>query len=96
MKKEFCIMPKNNLYEITRFYGSERHEIFFGKNRQKSIDDGLVVFLTPQMHRGTYGIHGKFGHDFDITLKQIAEQTWINYYKKNINEFIKKYGKNYL
>ena len=95
-KTEFCILPKSYLYEIARFNGSERHEIFFGANRNKSIEDGLVVFLTPEQHRGTTGVHGKDGHEFDVFLKQEGEKAWLNYYKKTSEDFIKRYGKNYL
>ena len=46
-----------NLYEIERFPGSERHEVFEGRtgNREKSIEDGLVIFLTPERHRTSSG-----------------------------------------
>ena len=97
-KEEFCIMYDNPPYwRNFRFPGSHRHEAFFGvRNRQKSIDDGLVVFLTYEMHEGTYGIHGKYGHDLDLMLKQEAEKRWLEYYDKTIDDFIDRYGKNYL
>lgn len=97
MNKEFCIMPDKNFYSTYRYNGLERHEVFFGnKNREKSIEDGLVVFITPEQHRGTYGVHGKKGHDFDLQLKKIAEKSWLEYYNKTIEDFIKRYGRNYL
>lgn len=97
MKKEFCIMPlgQGYLQQRTNTF-CERHEVFFGPNRQKSIKDGLVVFLTPEMHRGTTGVHGKCGHGFDIYLKKIAQKRWQEYYNKTTEDFIKEYGKNYL
>ena len=97
MNNEFCIMPINTKYSTRRFEGSERHEVFFGvRNRSKSIEDGLVVFLTPEDHRGTYGVHGKKGHEFDLYLKQIAEKRWCEFYGKTKEQFIKRYGKNYI
>lgn len=96
MKKELCIMPKDYMYEITRFNGSERHEIFFGNNRKKSIEDGLVVFITPEQHRGTYGVHGREGHKFDMYLKKKGQLAWQKHYKKTTDDFIKRYGRNYL
>lgn len=100
IKEEFCIIPNNYsdyTYRIERFLGSERHEILFGRsNRQKSIDDGLIVFLTPDQHRGTNGVHGKNGREYDLYLKKIGQKAWMNYYKKTKEEFIKRYGKNYL
>ena len=97
MKKEFCIMPlgQGYLQQRTSTF-CERHEVFFGSNRQKSIKDGLVVFLTPEMHRGTTGVHGKCGHGFDMYLKKIAQKRWQEYYNKTTEDFIKEYGKNYL
>ena len=90
-------MTKNIPYwDNERFNGSHRHEIFFGvRNRQKSIDDGLVVFLSPKLHNmSNEGVH--FNKEFDLQLKKIAEQQWLSYYNKSINDFIKRYGRNYL
>ena len=97
-KEEFCIMPNN----IPRWYSKRindslvRHEIFYGvRNRQKSIDDGLVVFLTPDMHNmSNYGVH--FNKSFDKELKQLGQKVWMEYYNKSIEDFIKRYGRNYL
>ncbi len=97
MKEEFCIMPKSPRYSTKRLYGLERHEVFFGKAyRQKSIDDGLVVFLTKDQHKGTNGVHGKNGKEFNRLLKKIAEKTYREYYNKTKEEFIQRYGKSNL
>lgn len=98
MNKEFCIMPSNLPYwDNKRFFGSHRHEAFFGvRNRQKSIDDGLIVFLTYENHEGTNGVHGKKGHYLDNMIKVEAEIAWLKYYNKTIEDFIKRYGRNYL
>lgn len=95
-KKEFCIMPDNPPYwRNTRFQGSHRHEIFFGKNRKKSIEDGLVVFLTPELHNmSNLGVH--FNADFDLKLKEEGQLAWKKYYDATNEDFIKRYGKNYL
>lgn len=100
MKKEFCIMPENPYYSTERFYGSERHEVFEGRtgNRDKSIEDGLVIFISPEMHReGKYAVHKnpKFWKEH-VKIQEIAEQAWIDYYNKTKDEFRKRYGKNYL
>ena len=96
-KKEFCIMPNNPHYSTTRndTY-CHRLEVFFGSpNRQKSIKDGLVVFLTPEMHNmSNKGVHSN--RIFDLYLKQIGEQAWCDYYGKTIEDFIQEYGRNYL
>ena len=97
MKEEFCIMPDNPPYwRNSRGNGLHRHEVFFGTaNRQKSIRDGLVIFLTPELHNmSNKGIH--FNRNFDIAAKRSGERAWLDYYGKTIDDFIKEYGKNYL
>lgn len=98
LESDFCIMPKSTKYSTVRTKKyCERHEVFFGRAyRMKSIKDGLIVFLTEESHRGTFGIHGKQGKKFDKYLKKIAEKAWINHYKKTKEEFMKRYGKNYI
>ena len=94
-KEEFCIMPKSSLYSTkrTEIY-CERHEVYFSKAyRQKSIDDGLIVFLTRKNHRGTNGVHGKSGNKLNRQLKRLAEKAWTSYYKKTKEEFIERFGK---
>ena len=94
-QKDFCIMPKSKLYSIVRteIY-CERHEVYFSKAyRQKSINDGLIVFLTRESHRGTNGVHGKNGDELNRQLKRLAEKAWISFYKKTKEEFIERYGK---
>lgn len=96
-KEEFCIMPDNSpRWRNKRYEGLVRHEVFFGrKNRKKSIEDGLVVFLTPELHNmSNYGVH--FNKSFDSELKEIGEEVWCSYYGKTIEDFIERYGRNYL
>lgn len=89
-------MPKDSMYETERTEYNVRHEVFFGqKNRQKSIDDGLIVFLTPAMHNmSNKGVH--FNKEFDTYLKKIGQKAWQVYYNKSKEEFMKRYGRNYL
>lgn len=96
-KKEFCIFPPNPRYSTERtLTHCHRHEVFFGNpNRQKSIKDGLVVFLTPEMHNmSNRGVH--FNREFDLYLKRIGQQAWMDHYEKTAEDFIREYGKNYL
>ena len=101
MNKEFSIMPdKPPLWRNERFYRSERHEIFEGRtgNRDKSIEDGLVIFLTPEMHRtGKISFHKnpKFWKEI-VEIQKIAQQAWMDHYDKSIVDFIERYGRNYL
>mgnify|MGYP000518766500 CR=1 FL=1 len=95
--KEFSIMPQNPYYETERFPGSERHEIFEGRtgNRNKSIEDGLVIFIMPYQHRtGNASIH--LNPKQWEWLKVVAQKTWQDYYNKTEEEFRLRYGKNYL
>lgn len=98
MKKEFCIMPSNMPYwDNKRFNGSERHEIFEGRtgNRKKSIEDGLVIFTTPEIHRTSKNsIH--LNPKEWLWLKRKGQLRWCEYYGKTTEDFIKKYGRNYL
>lgn len=97
-KEEFCIMNDNPPYwRNQRFFGSERHEVFEGRtgNRKKSIEDGLVIFLTPEQHRtGENAMHKNY--DYWLMAKVQAERIWCNYYNKTPDEFRERYGRNYL
>lgn len=71
------------------------HEVYFGRNRQKSIEDGCCIYLCDTHHNmSDKGIH--FDHDFDLQVKQAMEERWLEYYGKTKEDFIKRYGKNYL
>ena len=100
MNKEYCIMPPSNKPGMEwfnyRMPGTHRHEVFGGvANRPKSIEDGLVIFLTPEMHNmSNKGIH--FNKEFSEYAKKIAEKRWCEYYGKTKQQFLKRYGKNYL
>lgn len=95
-KKEFCIMPPDDLYSTERYGNLHRHEIFFGtSNRKKSIEYGLVVFLTPEMHNmSNAGVH--FNHEFDLYLKRKGQKAAMDYYQWDIAQFRAVFGKNYL
>lgn len=76
-------------------YNLEEHHIFFGTaNRKVSEKNGFKVWLTTEEHRGTYGVHGKFGRSLDIKLKQDAQKKYEETHTRE--EFIKLIGKNYL
>ena len=76
-------------------YNLEEHHIFFGTaNRKISEKNGLKVWLTPEEHKGTYGVHGKHAKNLDIKLKQEAQRKYEETHTRE--EFIKLIGKNYL
>ena len=64
-------------------------------NRDKSIEDGLVIFITPYQHRtNDNSIH--LNPKQWEWLKAIAKKSWQEYYHKTKEEFRLRYGKNYL
>lgn len=68
---------------------------FFGKNRNNSIKDGCCIYLCGYHHnQSNDGVH--FNHELDIQLKKEMEKRWLEYYHKDIEDFIKKFGRNYL
>ena len=71
------------------------HEVYFGKNRQKSIKDGCCIYLCGKHHnQSKEGIH--FNHELDQKWKREMEIAWLMCYNKTIDDFIKRYGRNYL
>lgn len=72
------------------------HHILFGRNRKKADEDGLTIYLCYYCHEGTNGVHGLNGHKLDMELKQMAQKRWMDFYNRDSEDFIKRYGKNYL
>lgn len=96
--KEFCIMSSNPPYWYNkRFVGSERHEVFEGRtgNRKKSIEDGLVIFTTPELHRtGKFSIHlSPKQWEEKTKMKKISVKVWCEYYGKTEEDFRERYGR---
>ena len=76
-------------------YNLEEHHIFFGTaNRKISEKYGLKVWLTSEEHRGTYGVHGKYGKTLDEKLKREAQKKFEKNHTRE--EFIRLIGRNYL
>lgn len=72
-----------------------RHHVFFGSaNRKLSDADGCVVYLCKYHHTGEHGVH--FNKKLDLSLKRKCEQAYLKHYNKTIDDFIQRYGKNYL
>lgn len=72
-----------------------KHEIFFGRtgNREKSIEDGMVIALCYEHHEGIFSPHRN--REFDLTLKRNAQAIWESKYGER-GDFIERYGKSYL
>lgn len=89
------LQNKKESYISGTTYNLEEHHIFFGTaNRKISEKEGFKVWLTPQEHRGTYGVHGKCGRKLDLKLKQDAQKEYEKIHTRE--EFISLIGKNYL
>jgi len=73
----------------------EKHHIYFGRGwRDISDKNGFWVFLTPELHRGTNGVHGRDGHALDILLKQDCQRKFEETHTRE--EFMNLIGRNYL
>jgi len=85
-KKQCIICHNSNI---------EEHHVFFGTaNRKLSEKYGLKVYLCPEHHRGTRGIHGRDGKTLDTYLKELAQTRFEQ--KENRERFIQIFGKSYL
>lgn len=69
----------------------EHHCLHGSANRTLADVDHLVIGICENCHRL---LHDKGYHDLDI--QQDAERAWLKTYNKTIEDFIKRYGKNYL
>ncbi len=95
MKRFSLIQDEKRCYVCNTTSNIHIHEVFYGKNRQKSIEDGCCVYLCGRHHnQSNDGVH--FNHKLDSQLKKQMELYWLKYYDKSIDDFIKRYGKNYL
>lgn len=55
----------------------ERHHLCHGTaNRAQAEKYGLWVYLCYKCHRGTEGVHGKNGHQRDISLKRVGQRAF--------------------
>lgn len=67
------------------------HHMLHGPNRSLADADHLVCGLCENCHRL---LHDAGYHDLD--LQQDAERAWLKTYNKTIDDFISRYGKNYI
>ena len=95
MNRFSILQEKKECYVCHIRIGLHIHEVYFGRNRQKSIEDGCCIYLCSTHHNmSDKGIH--FDHDFDLKVKKAMEKRWLEHYNKTTEDFIKRYGKNYL
>lgn len=90
-KEKECYLCRMDL-GMTNVQNLELHHCMNAFNRKKSDEDGLTVWLC--------GWHHDLLHDTDASLatrlKAIAEQAWIDAGNGDVDEWIKRYSKNYI
>ena len=86
---EYCFICKR--WHDINIQANHIHHCLHGSNRKKADADGLTVPLCYRCHTL---LHDKGYHDKD--LQQIAEQAYLDHYNASIEDFIQRYGKNYL
>lgn len=95
MNRYSILQTKKECYVCKSTLNIHIHEVFYGKNRQKSIEDGCCIYLCGKHHnQSNEGIH--FNHKLDIQVKQAMEKKWIESNNKTIEDFITRYGRNYI
>lgn len=92
----FSLMQDNKqCYVCNTTLNIHTHEVYHGKNRKKSIEDGCCVYLCGRHHnQSNAGVH--FNKELENILKKEMQLYWMKYYNKTIDDFIKRYGRNYL
>lgn len=77
--------------------GLERHHCLHGTANRKLADkDGLTVMLCYTHHRASgTGVHGG-NTELDNELKAVAQKAYMESHGVSVNEWISRYGKNYL
>lgn len=95
MKRYSILQDEKSCYVCGSKQNLNIHEVYFGKNRQNSIEDGCCVYLCGKHHnQSVEGVH--YNHKLDSKLKKEMEKRWLKYYNKTEEDFIKRYFKNYL
>ncbi len=74
-----------------------KHEIFYGRNRNNSIKYGLIIPLCQENHHNQFqskGIH--FDKKLCDKWHVLGQQKFMDYYDKSSEEFREIFGRNYL
>lgn len=73
----------------------EKHHCFYGHGKRAISDKyGFWVWLRPEWHRGTSGVHGKNGHNIDLLLKRDCQRKYEETHSRE--EWLELMKKNYL
>lgn len=72
-----------------------RHEVFHGPNRQKSVEYGLYVFLSPEAHNmSNFAVH--FNRPFEEYLQAVSQKRAMEHYGWTLDDWMKLIGRNYV
>lgn len=75
-----------------RYAELERHHMLHGSQRARAEEDNLVIGICGTCHRNLHD-HGTF----DRVLQMEAEHQWLKQDpNRTVDDFIRRYGKNYL
>lgn len=77
-----------NKCEICGEDATELHHIIFGKGKRTQCQtQHSVINLCMNCHRGTHGVHGKYGKDLDLELRELLRSKYedLGYTEKEIN-----------
>lgn len=91
------IQTEKKCYITGRTDNLHEHHVFFGKNRKLSEQYGLKIWICSELHNmGDYGIHGKYGHELDLNIKQQVQRIAMDHYKWTVRDFVRIFGRNYI
>lgn len=86
---------KGICYRCQKYCQTELHHIIHaGCSKKKQERMGLIVYLCPECHRGTYGMHGTKGAENDLDMKKMAQMMYEEDHSRE--EWMQEIGRNYL
>lgn len=96
------VQMEDKCFICGRAFGSETHHIFGAANRRWSEADGLTIRVCRSCHESIH--EGPNTKSLMKALHQIGQEKWEAYYgpglkatgKDVTEEFVKRYGRNYL
>ena len=89
------LQSEKQCYITGSTYNLHKHHIYAGGRRRISEENGFWVYLRGDLHnQSNIGVHGKDGHELDLTLKRVCQRAYEETHSRE--EFMKLIGKNYL
>lgn len=89
------IQDNKDCYRCHTVLNLEKHHCLFGPYRKKAETDGLWVYLCHNHHTGDQGVHTT-DPAYKLILQQKAQLAYMEEKHKTIEDFIERYGRNYL